>query len=158
METSRLRRTGRVTASIVLRVVVPLTMGAGVYLLRSQPTVADGWANAVGMHDAVTRLRSLALVGAEERAPRWLLGTLPDALWAFVVAQSILLIWSHGSRAARLFWSSLGLCLVLGWELGQALHVVRGTFDVRDLLASAAAYALALIATPSSTLRIKESV
>jgi hypothetical protein len=80
--------------------------------------------------------------------PRFVAGVLPDAAWSFAIAATLSIVWTDGpaptrSHLARGVWLGLGAALALGFEVGQGLGFIPGTFDLFDLLASAGFYLLA---------------
>jgi hypothetical protein len=112
------------------RLVAPpsfaLAIGSIPYLARPGTTLlgsAAGWKFAVPV-----------------RLPALVAATLPDAAWAFAIAYTLSSLWRGPSAVARPAWIAAGFVLGVGWELAQAVELVPGTFDLRDLLASALAY------------------
>jgi hypothetical protein len=73
-----------------------------------------------------------------------LLGSAPDAAWAFATGSVVSLLWSSRS-ASRTGWIAAGALVAVGYEVAQLVALVPGTFDVIDLVASAMAYALAVV-------------
>jgi hypothetical protein len=113
---------------------------------RASTTTAARWAAvravaALACGVAVYRVRSHVPAGSMSA---FVLGWLPDALWSFAIAQSVALVWAGGPRSARRAWHVAGFALAVGWELGQLIHLVPGTFDPWDLVASATAYLIAV--------------
>lgn len=104
-----------------------------------------GAAHALG--SARGRVRPLA-----SALPEWVRYSLPDALWAFAFVSAMCAIWRHRLSAASAGWIGFAVLCAGGSELGQALGVVRGTFDWHDLLLLAVACALALRRVVSDTL------
>ncbi len=117
-------------------VAFPLLVGAAVYLVR-------GWGAAL-------------LPWRRVHLARVVLGTLPDAAWAFAIGACVCLLWRNGSRGGKAAWVVMGCALAVGYEAAQGLRLVPGTFDPLDLVTSAAAFAAAvvlLVRTPSSPAR-----
>jgi peptidoglycan/LPS O-acetylase OafA/YrhL len=77
--------------------------------------------------------------------PRVLAGSLPDALWAWAFGASLALVWRRRSWREKAPWLAAGAALALGTELGQALGLMSGTFDVLDLVALGVGYVLGVI-------------
>lgn len=80
---------------------------------------------------------------SEHVIPSRLLDVLPDLAWSFAIANVLTLIWPS-SGPARTAWHVTGLTLAVGFEAGQGVGVVPGTFDALDLFGSGAAYGAAL--------------
>jgi hypothetical protein len=80
--------------------------------------------------------------GATSRVPALVAGSLPDGAWAWAFGASLALVWHGKSWRERAPWLGAGAALALFAEVGQALHVVPGTFDVVDLVAIALGYVL----------------
>lgn len=76
------------------------------------------------------------------RVPALLLGTLPDLLWAWSFGAAMALVWLGRPWSEKRAWLVAGGLVALFAEVGQALHVVPGTFDVADLVAIGAGYGL----------------
>ena len=104
--------------------------------------IAFGWARAMGLGRALDGLRHAA-APVRGHLPPAVLDVLPDAAWALALAGIVRFSWALEPGRARRAWLAIGFVLAVGWELAQGLHLVRGTFDPRDLLVSAIAYALA---------------
>ena len=132
-------RFGRDVRWLALRIGLPLGLGVCTYLGRTTRPGALGLlptSAAVVMHSALSPL--------VRRAPT-IAGCLPDAAWAFALGSTLAFLWTAAARRARHVWLVAGAFLVLGYELAQRPHWVPGTFDVVDLLVSAAAYTAAIL-------------
>jgi len=77
----------------------------------------------------------------------WFTYSLPDALWMFALTLSILLLWNFRWRRESIFWFSLAIILGIGFEGGQAFHLVQGTFDPVDLASIIVAGVLPIVFT-----------
>jgi hypothetical protein len=123
-------------------VVLPLALGVLAYLTFRAPGIRlFSWAHGLGLDGAVSTLRD---VGAPVRAhlPSWLLGSAPDAAWAFSFGAAVGLVWR--GRTSRAAWAwRVGCGIVAATvELGQGLGVVPGVFDYVDLGSMVGGYAL----------------
>jgi len=54
----------------------------------------------------------------------------PDGLWAYGLTSCILIIWD---RKINLLWMVLTVCLFFAFEFFQALHFIKGTYDIKDI-------------------------
>lgn len=127
-----------------LHVVLPLSTGGLVYLLARPPGLRlFVWLESAGLSDGLARARDVChpLVLA---LPSWLLFSLPNALWLYAFAWLLSALWEHRATRASLPWLLVAPALGLGWELGQRVGVVPGTFDLLDLVLVLVASALAL--------------
>jgi hypothetical protein len=77
--------------------------------------------------------------------PSWFSTSLPDALWCYACVSLALICWRDGPRFFKAFWLGIALTLALGFELGQWLQIIPGTFCALDILFSVAAAALAIL-------------
>ncbi|MFO0673638.1 MAG: hypothetical protein U0235_29140 [Polyangiaceae bacterium] len=122
--------------------LVALIAGALFYLLIRRDEV---WfvSRILESHGAlsaeVARLRSWTS-SSSRGWPSLALGVTPDALWAFAVGGVVIVLAPPGR--ARLGWLVAGAVLVVGYELGQRLGLVPGTFDGADVIAQLVCYPL----------------
>jgi hypothetical protein len=66
----------------------------------------------------------------------------PDALWAYALASSILIIWK---REVNYFWLFIIIVFFVVFEILQYLHFIKGTGDVWDVLTYLIATFIAII-------------
>lgn len=107
-----------------------LGLGVLTYLVRGAETLAFHW---TGLSGAAAAMRH-TLAPLRARIPGVVLGVLPDIAWAAALALVLTRL-----RSSRVFLV-LGFALCVGWEIGQGLRIVPGTFDIADLVTSATAY------------------
>jgi len=109
----------------LLFVVLPLVVGAATYFATRAPDIRlFDWTPAF-IVAAVPKLHLPAIV----------VGSLPDAMWAFAFGSALGLVWKKPSA-----WMWIGACLTASIELAQAAHLIEGVFDRVDLLAMIASY------------------
>jgi hypothetical protein len=103
------------------------------------------WAGAVMGSDAIARLRSVA---RSADLPAWVRFNLPDALWQLALCLVVFRIW-RGARwsAARIVWCGIASTLGVAIELAQRAHLIEGTYDPADVVASIAAVVAAACAS-----------
>lgn len=125
--------------TLFLHTVLPLALGGIIYILfRSQRLlISVQLASFLGISTARNMLSSLGL-------PEWFLFSLPDGLWLYSLVFSLQWVWQNSSWLVRSIWAAAGVSLGVGWELGQALALVPGTFDPVDLGFYVVATALAV--------------
>ena len=122
---------------VLLHVIVPLAIGTLAYAAwRSTDVRIVSWMSWA----APGGVRALHDAGPS-RAPALVLGSLPDAAWAWAFGAALSLVWLGRPWREKALWLGGGAVLALFAEIGQALGVVPGTFDVLDLVAIALGYA-----------------
>lgn len=67
---------------------------------------------------------------------------LADALWAYALVNSLLLVWN---RAVNVPWIAAALLLMIGFEVLQHYHIVAGVGDAIDVLVYVVATGTALL-------------
>lgn len=77
---------------------------------------------------------------AQGPVPVWLIGVLPDFLWAMALAASLVAVWAGERTAVRHLWLGAGLVVGVGYEVAQRCNFVPGTFDPFDLAAIVSGY------------------
>jgi len=91
-----------------------------------------------------------------ELFPRWFSYSLPDALWTYACISLILIYWREGPFFYKALWLGIAITLGVGFEVGQLLNIVPGTFCVSDLIFSIAAIGLALLMEVFHNIPIKQ--
>ena len=120
-----------------VHVVVPLVIGTLTYATwRSTDVRIVGWMSRI----APRGVAAMQGTGAS-RLPAVILGSLPDAAWAWAFGAALSLVWFGRAWREKAPWLAAGALLALCAEVGQAVGVVPGTFDVIDLAAIALGYA-----------------
>ena len=107
---------------------ITLFIGGGLYLMcRSESLVMFDWCKAIGIYPFINQLRP------QGDFDSWWFYSLPDGLWLFSYIILMGAIWAFDMRKSLLCSVPL-IVIAIGSELLQLLHIVRGTFDVIDLL------------------------
>jgi hypothetical protein len=119
----------------ILHVVLPIFVGAAIYVSwRSPWLLVFTWIDTIGVAPVVADVRAAALP-VRAQLPSWVLFSLPDALWVYAVTWSMALVWNRKLEATSArCWVLAGGLLACSGEVGQALRIVPGTFDVGDVL------------------------
>ncbi|CAN5571012.1 hypothetical protein BH09MYX1_BH09MYX1_53020 [soil metagenome] len=140
---------------MLLHVGLPLALGLSIYLLFRKDDIALFRAfDALGLRFLLDHLRPISRPIAS-LLPRVVLGSAPDAAWAYAFGAALSLVWARDARHARDFnhvqdariWIVLGFVIAIGVELAQLAHLIEGVFDPVDLGVMAGAYALGALAT-----------
>ena len=100
------------------------------------------WAGAIVGRDAIDGVRSVA---RSMDLPAWVRFNLPDALWQLALCLVVFRIW-RGARwsAAKIAWCAIASTFGVAIEVAQRAHVIEGTYDAADVVASIAAVAVAV--------------
>jgi len=123
---------------VALHVVLPLAIGVLCYAAwRSKDIQVVAWMSRIAPR-GVDAMQG----AASSRVPSVILGSLPDAAWAWAFGASLMIVWHGRPWREKAAWLGGGATLAIAAELGQAFHVVPGTFDVADLVAIAAGFVL----------------
>lgn len=69
-----------------------------------------------------------------ETVPKWIIYSLPDALWLMSFGLFLQLIWKNETKRNRMIWTVIPCTIAVLMELFQATYLVSGTFDLVDLL------------------------
>lgn len=137
------QRTGTAAASAI-EIALAVFAGAAIYLAWRSPSLrVFGWAHAVGLHAPLTHLRLVA-APLRTRLPEFVLFCLPDGLFAYALVRALLRVWQSSSVAYRIVAGGLGATCAIAPEFLQAAHLLSGSFDVGDLVASVAGVAFAI--------------
>ena len=119
--------------------ILPLLAGGGIYVLwRSPSLLMFQWFDSLGLSSPIFAMRVEA-AGLRPHLPVWFLYSLPDAAWVSCGMLLFAAIWSGSRNAYRHFWVALPLLLSIVAEYGQLLHLIPGTYDLSDVVASLSA-------------------
>jgi len=144
----RLHRSWRRISRVVLHIILPLGVGSLIYILWRTPTLrVFRWFDTLGLGSEIFRLRQ-SFAPYRAVVPRWVLFSLPAALWMYAMAAWFQMALSRSDRRTRWIWLSIALSLGVGSELGQLWRVVPGTFDGRDVAFYLAGWIAAIVCTP----------
>lgn len=107
--------------------------GSLFYLLcRTHISAGFVWVTPIAFWPTIYELRSIMRPACS--LPPWALYTLPDGLWSFAFATIMARIWWHESnRLQRGIWLATIPLVGVGYEAGQAIGIVAGTFSWMDL-------------------------
>jgi hypothetical protein len=123
-----------------------LLMGSTVYILwRPDALLMFRWFDALGLHDAIVRLRHpLGHFGV--LTPTVFVFSAPWALWLLSYLFCIRAIWHNSASRARHIWFWFLPFISIVIECAQASGFCPGTFDADDILALAVASLIAYVA------------
>lgn len=113
--------------------VILLIIGGMIYLTYRVDTLKMfSWVDIIGANDYINLLRSNHFLN-EYQLPKWIIYSLPDALWVYSFSYLMLLIWNFKITISNAFWLSIGPFIGVFSELGQLINIVPGTYDPIDL-------------------------
>jgi hypothetical protein len=136
---------------LTLHSVLPVLTGGAIYVCwRAQSILMFAWFRRIGLAPLIIRLRDFS-APAGPFLPRWVLFSLPDALWIYALTAFLASFWLNvGNHKLRLAWLSVGFVLGAGAEFGQLVGVVHGTFDPADFFLCLTAFVSALVITQNN--------
>lgn len=102
-------------------------------LFRSECLVVNRWllTSQFGSIFKTIRIQTFQIL---ETVPKWIIYSLPDALWLMSFGLFLQLIWKNETKRNRLIWTVIPCTIAVLMELFQATYLVSGTFDLVDLL------------------------
>jgi hypothetical protein len=116
---------------ILFTVLLPILIGGFTYILfRSDTLIMFRWFDNIGLESIIKSIRSSI---GQSKLPSWIIYSLPDALWVFSFTSFMLIIWKDKFTYQSISWILIAPTIGLLSEIGQAFHVVPGTFDITDL-------------------------
>ena len=118
---------------IIFTVVFPLLVGGLTYILfRADTLKMFQWFSRLGLEESIHRIRQTTY--GQFKMPAWFIFSLPDALWLFSFTNLMLILWKDKFSINSMFWILLAPTVGIFSELGQAIKIVPGTFDLTDLV------------------------
>jgi len=113
--------------------LLALFLGGIIYVLwRQDSLIMFRWFDALHLRAQVHSIR----IYAEPYAavlPRWVIFSLPQALWLFSGVLLLSSIWGNDTHNGMQLWLVILLTMAFGIECLQYLHWVPGTFDEVDV-------------------------
>ncbi len=140
----------------LITAIVSLLVGSFIYILfRPTSLVMFDWFNSMGLSDLINSMRSSA-EGVDKNFPRWVVFSLPYALWVLSYMFFMSGIWWNSKSKTRHFWLWSAPIVAVVTEIAQLLVVVPGfeelvhnalgfipgEFDIVDLIALLVAIAM----------------
>ena len=135
-------------------IVISIVVGAFIYVcFRSANLLMFKWFSYLKFDYAVVQLRSrfnkLIIL------PEWALYSLPDCLWIFSFTTLILFIWGNTITKKNIYWISFIPLFAIISELFQLINIIRGTFDVNDILAYIIGFGMSIFIFSNNRLFLK---
>lgn len=122
--------------------ILLFSLGGYIYIaFRSTSLRMFSWFDNLGLHDFIMDIRRSSAV---IQIPEIIKYCIPDGLWTLSYILLMDTIWSPNVKKQALFCSIIPVVGCLS-EILQYLSVVKGTFDVVDLLCYTVPYILYLI-------------
>ena len=121
------------TKAITINIVLPLIIGSFIYIgFRNNNLKMFHWFENFGASNFIGKIRQLT-INYRVYLPTWIYYSLPDALWTYSFSSAYLILWKGNIKAIK-YWLLLPFVFSCMVELGQAIGIVRGTFDIVDLI------------------------
>jgi glycopeptide antibiotics resistance protein len=118
---------------IIFGHLLTLIFGSMIYIaFRDDSLLMFNWFSALSLDIPIEIIRGAAL-SIKGDLPNWFLFSLPDGLWVFSYLSLTLWLWSNRITKHNVVWLFLVPIIAIFSEVGQALQIVSGTFDVTDL-------------------------
>lgn len=117
---------------VMLFILLSLTGGVLIYAVtRSESIYLNQWLGYIGNGKLLHSFQSLLL---NSQPPQWIIYSLPDALWMLALVMLILMIWDFKLHNKSIPWVVIAVLTGILYEVFQGFHLIRGTFDVGDLI------------------------
>jgi hypothetical protein len=110
---------GAILRGLTIHTILPLSIGLTLYTLSGRLIFPLSLLLKQPIYSTF-RLHNLILFN------------LPDGLWSYAFMSFIILLWRNDSYKSR--WIIVVFIITLGWELGQKIGFINGTFDWIDCL------------------------
>jgi hypothetical protein len=112
----------------IIYIFLPLFIGLLIYIFfRTESIIIVNWAVKHDYFGILSRLKT------NSNIPYGLKYCLPNALWYFSLQSYLFLIWSDERKYKTIIFVSVFL-IVLAIEFMQKYGLIRGTFDIEDII------------------------
>ena len=119
---------------VIANVVSPILLGSFIYLVfRDKRILFFHFAEFIGATSVIDHFR-ITFLPIRQFVPRWVLYSLPDALWVYSLTSFMLPFWYFERSKIRFFWILIGPIAGVLSEMLQLLKIIPGTFDFVDLV------------------------
>jgi len=122
--------------SIIVHILFPIAVGAAIYILfRPNSLLVFSWAKTAGLSELIESARRLS-EPLRNSIPSWVIYSLPDGLWVYAMTAFFAVLWKEAAPGLlQTCWMLTGAFLGIGSETLQGFGLVRGAFDVGDVIA-----------------------
>lgn len=129
----------------MLNILLPLLIGTLIYLFyRPTTLLVFKWLDLIPLLKQVI-LNSRSTL--HYPLGSFIIYSLPTGLWSYSAHVTIFQIWEGNKCISKYLWISAFLFMVYFSEIGQAVGIVSGTFDLKDLVVLIFSTFIAYIAT-----------
>ena len=123
--------------------LVPMLLGGIIYILfRPESLVMFQWFDYLGFTQIIKNFRAF-LLPLLLNTPDWVIYSIPDGIWVFSLTAMLSKIWQDGPIISKFIWCSIGPVIGIAGEIAQYFHLIKGTFDIDDLVVNIIFSALA---------------
>jgi hypothetical protein len=114
--------------------LVCLLLGSALYVFfRPTTLLMFQLADALGLTSSIGVMRDW-MAGFDCYLPKWIIFSLPFALWVSAYLLFINSIWMNSTSLSRHVWFWCIPLVAIIAELAQIKHIIPGTFDVTDFV------------------------
>ena len=125
----------RLKSLILTHVISPILIGGFIYIsFRSLSLRLFKWLDALGLMTTSLSIRNF-FHPFKKDLPNWVYFSLPDGLWVYSFSSAIMIMWRNNYEKAK-YWLLIPFFLGIIIEIAQGLKIIRGTFDIIDLIFS----------------------
>ena len=115
-------------------VILPLLLGGLIYVsFRDSGLHMFSWFKSLGIESIIFCLRNWTL-HYQENLPDWIIYSLPDGLWTYSLATFMIFNWGKKLRKSNVIWFFIGPAIAIFFEIAQSFGLLKGTFDINDLI------------------------
>lgn len=119
-------------SAAALFILLCLISGSLIYAItRPDSIYLNQWLGHIDDGKVLDYFQSLVL---NSQLPQWIIYSVPDVLWMMALITTILFIWNFKLDRRSIRWIIIGFAVGLMFEIFQGFHLIRGTFDVNDLI------------------------
>lgn len=118
---------------LVIFVILPMLICGMIYVLaRPTSIILFSWLNEVGLEDFIFNIRSV--INANHYINDWFLYNSPALFWSFSFTCFLGVIWSFNFDFESIGLFLIPMCLGIITEVLQEIGVIKGTFDIVDII------------------------
>lgn len=138
-------------------IFIPLSIGCVLYILfRADGSLMFKWFDILGLSKMLNQSHFITFP-FRQIIPTWAIYSLPDALWTYSLTTTMIFNWNSTFNKSSCPWILIGPFLAILSELAQYLGLLKGTFDIVDLIICFIASILALTHIKHFEIKTKEN-
>ena len=111
---------------------IPLFFGSIIYIIfRSERLLMFQWFEFLKLNYLIQQIRTY---NASYKLPYWFVYSFPDGLWIMSYLLILIEIWNRKINNQNIFWILIIPFIAITSEAFQYVGILRGTFDILDLI------------------------